>query len=162
MAMLSLAAASDPRLHPSDVEVLRAGPSYMVDTLRDLRAAQPDEQIYLILGLDAYLDIDTWKEPGTLLSLAHIVVTTRPGGSVAPRRLVPPVAAQDACCYDSSIGCHLHRSGNTLRLHHLRSGINVSASTVRERVRRKQPIAELVGNRVAAYIADHHLYLSNA
>jgi nicotinate-nucleotide adenylyltransferase len=159
MAMLELAAARDVRLEACDIEVKRPGPSYTIDTLLTLRATRPEQQLYLLLGLDAYLEIDSWERSGQLLDHANIVVTTRPGlNAPSAARLEPPFAARDACCYDPSIGCHVHSSGHTLRLHQLRYGVSVSASLVRDRIRAGLPVDGLVENDVAAYIDTHRLY----
>ena len=60
-------------------ELERAGPSYMVDTLKSLKNDFPDEGLVLIMGMDAFLGISRWHQWKLLFDLCHLVVTTRPG-----------------------------------------------------------------------------------
>ena len=60
-------------------ELNRDGPSFMVDTLQSLRSDFPDEDLCLIIGLDAFMGITTWFQWRSLFDLCHLVVTTRPG-----------------------------------------------------------------------------------
>jgi nicotinate-nucleotide adenylyltransferase len=61
LQMIELAVAGAPGLAVSDVELRRAGPSYTIDTIRDFQGEIPGGEIALIVGLDAFLEIDTWK-----------------------------------------------------------------------------------------------------
>jgi nicotinate-nucleotide adenylyltransferase len=125
--------------------------------LREIGAAEEHPDLYLILGIDAYRDIDTWYRAGELLALANVIVTTRPGQAFPSGGPEPPVAAREACCYDPGIGCYLHESGHVLVGHRI-DGINVSASEIRSRVREGLPIDHLTGAEVARYIRGHRLY----
>jgi len=82
-AMARLAAAGRDRIEVSDAELRRPGLSYTVDTLRELRAAYPDAELFLVLGWDAARDIRLWRQPEQVLELARLIVVNRPG-------LVPP------------------------------------------------------------------------
>jgi nicotinate-nucleotide adenylyltransferase len=166
--MLRLAAGEDRREHaggavlePSDLELRRRGPSYTVDTLRELAALYPAAQLFLILGIDAYEEIDTWSRPGEILELANVIVTSRPGCDFAQGAVIPPVAARSSAGYDPAIGVYVHTSGHTLRGHRI-GGIEVSATDVRRRVRAGLPIGHLTGEAVARFIHDHGLYGSGA
>ncbi|HSN07103.1 MAG TPA: nicotinate-nucleotide adenylyltransferase [Candidatus Angelobacter sp.] len=81
--MTVIATASDPRFRVSRVDVDRAGPTYTVDTLRDLRdeyaAASIDAELYFITGADALTSITSWHHADEVLALAHLVGVTRPG-----------------------------------------------------------------------------------
>ena len=155
--MLLLAVASEPLLAPSDVEVRRAGPSYTVDTLRELGRAEPQAELHLVIGIDAWLEVDTWSRSEQLLALAHVIVTTRPGEDFPARGLDPPVAAASACWYDSTIGCWVHNSGHRLVAHRV-EGVDASSSDIRRRVHSGLSIAHLVPPAVAEYIQRHGLY----
>jgi nicotinate-nucleotide adenylyltransferase len=85
LQMCRIAVAGHPRLEVSDVELRRPGPSYTVDTLRDLRALWPAWELHLLLGWDAARDILSWREPAEVLRLAHLVVVSRPGLPVPGR-----------------------------------------------------------------------------
>jgi nicotinate-nucleotide adenylyltransferase len=74
-----------------------------VDTLRELARAHPQAELFLILGMDAWLEVDSWHKPEELLALAHVIVTTRPGLEIPDTLPLPPVVARSACWYDSTI-----------------------------------------------------------
>lgn len=83
LAMVRAAVADQPGLVVDDREVRRAGPSYTVLTLRELRAEAPSRPLCLIVGMDAFLGLPQWHEWRAVLDLAHLVVAHRPGW-VAP------------------------------------------------------------------------------
>jgi nicotinate-nucleotide adenylyltransferase len=133
-ARLALAAAStDPVLTVSRVEVDRPGPSYMVDTLRELQRRHAGHGLVLLLGADQLAALDKWYQPQQLPELARIAVARRPGVEV--RGL--DHAAVDVIDMPQ---------------------IGVSSSLVRERVRRGQPIRHLVPEPVRALVESEGLY----
>jgi nicotinate-nucleotide adenylyltransferase len=79
LEMTRLAAAGRPRLEVSDLEVSREGPSYTVDTLRELAREHPDAELYLVLGWDAARELRSWRDPDTVLRMAKLVIVSRPG-----------------------------------------------------------------------------------
>ena len=81
LEMTRLAAAGHPRLEISDIELRRPGPSYTVDTLRQLRTERPEDELCLVLGWDAARDIRAWRSPDELVQLATLVIVARPGYS---------------------------------------------------------------------------------
>ncbi len=161
LAMLGLATRGHPGLEPSDLEVKRRGPSYTVDTLTELRARDPDVELYLIVGIDAYRDVNTWHRPELLLELANVVVTTRPGHTMTHDDVHPPIAARNDCCYDSAIGCQRHKSGHLLLPHRL-DGLYISATEVRKRAAAGVDVADQTGADVARYIQAQRLYQGSA
>ena len=79
LEMCRLAAAGHPRLEISDLELRREGPSYSVDTIRELGRERPDAELFLVLGWDAARELRSWREPDTVLRLARLVIVSRPG-----------------------------------------------------------------------------------
>ncbi len=79
LAMVRAAIADQPGFVVDDREVRRAGPSYTVLTLRELRAEAPARPVCLIVGMDAFLGLPQWHEWRSVLDLAHVVVAHRPG-----------------------------------------------------------------------------------
>ncbi len=81
--MTVLATASDPRFRVSRADIDRGGPTYTIDTLRDLHREldQPDQaaDLYFITGADALANIATWRESDEVVALAHFIGVTRPG-----------------------------------------------------------------------------------
>lgn len=77
--MVELAIACEPAFECDRTEIQRKGPSYMVDTLAELRTKYPSAAITLILGIDAFAHFSKWHRYDEILSLAHIVICHRPG-----------------------------------------------------------------------------------
>ena len=143
-AMTVLATASNPAFTVSRVEVDHPGPAYTVDTLRRLRAAEPDgTRLFFIIGADAVLQLLTWKDPDQVLAQAELIAATRPGFDLD--RLVSQVP------------------GAAGRVHRMDiPALAISSSDLRGRVARGAPIRYLVPDEVARYIHDHALYQAPA
>lgn len=159
--MLDLAVAGEPRLLVDTRELARAGRSYTVETLRELRreigAAAP---VALLVGADSFLDLPQWREWQALFDLAHFVVAQRPGSSLeqglAPE-LAALVAGRDAA--DPAV-LRAAPAGRVLRLN--QPLYAESASEVRQRIAAGQPWQDLVPAPVAVYIERHGLYAGRA
>ena len=134
--MTVIATAADDRFSVSRVDVDRDGPTYTVDTLRDIRAEIGEEHDYhFITGADALGEILSWREPDEVLRLAHLVGVTRPGHVLADPGLAP---------------------GRVTLLEI--PALAISSSDIRARVSRGEPIRYLVTPGVEAYIAKVGLY----
>ena len=77
--MTVIATASNPRFTVSRVDIDRDGPTYTIDTLRELKQARPDAELFFITGADAIAQILSWRDHGELWDLAHFVAVSRPG-----------------------------------------------------------------------------------
>jgi nicotinate-nucleotide adenylyltransferase len=133
--MTVIATASNPRFSVSRVDVDRPGPTYTIDTLRDLAKANPDADLFFITGADALANILTWHDVETLFSLAHFVGCTRPGhrltGDGLPEGKVSLVEIP---------------------------ALAISSSECRHRVAAGEPLWYLVPDGVVQYIAKRDLY----
>jgi len=158
LEMLRLAVVGRPRLATCDLEVARSGASYTVDTLSELARMHPGAELFLIVGVDAWLEVDTWSRPAELLALANVIVTTRPGTRFPDTGIEPPIVARAACWYDPAIGSYLHSSGHRLLARSIQ-GVQASSTEIRRRVREGLPIDELVPHAVARYIRSRGLYV---
>ena len=170
LEMVRLAVADNPGLSVSDLEVMRPGASYSIDTVRHFAARlAPGDALYLILGLDAFLLIGSWKDWRELLALTHVIVTSRPGfGGELPYDKIP-VVVREAFCYDPlDFEGTLHFDG-TVRsgfrnefgreiLFKRLTDVSVSASAIRELLGKGKSIRDLVPSEVRRYVKDHHLY----
>lgn len=94
--MLDLAVEGRLRLRVDRRELERDGPSYTVQTLRELRSTDPDRPVALLLGADAFLGLPGWREWQALFGLAHFVVADRPGQAFRPETLPEVLAAEAA------------------------------------------------------------------
>lgn len=158
LEMVRLAVAGNPGLSVSDLEVTRPGASYSIDTVRHFSARlAPGDELYLILGLDAFLLIGSWKDWRELLTLTHVIVTSRPGfGDTLPYDQIP-VVVREAFCYDSVRFGFRNESGKEILFKRL-TDVSVSASTIRELLGKGKSIRELVPSEVQRYVQDQHLY----
>jgi nicotinate-nucleotide adenylyltransferase len=139
--MCELTVSSDERFSLSRMEIDREGPSYTADTLRSMREAAPDDELFLILGGDQAASLRSWREPEEVLSLATIAVVERTGW------LRPAVGVQLSGL----------RGAERLVFFEM-PRVDVSSSMVRRRAREGKPIRYLVTDKVANYIGAQGLY----
>jgi nicotinate-nucleotide adenylyltransferase len=149
--MCRLAIGDAPALSVGALELQRAAPSYTVDTLRVLHAEHPRAQLTFILGADVARTLPSWREPRALLMLAELAVALRAGAGV-------DAAASDRRALQRALAALPEARVRFLEM----PPLAVSSSLVRERVARGEPVEELVGAGVAAYIATHGLYRAPA
>jgi nicotinate-nucleotide adenylyltransferase len=147
LRMCSLAVQADPRLGVCTLELRRPGPSYTIDTLRSIRASDPDAELTLIVGADVARTLGSWREPREILKLARLAVAERDG--VSQREVLDALAPLHP---DDSSG----DDGQTVFVG--MSPRDVSSSMVRERVLEGAPIDGLVSAEVAVYISQNKLY----
>ena len=134
--MTVIATASNPRFSVSRVDIDRPGPTYTIDTLRDLRATRgPGAEFFFITGADALAQMMTWQDADELFKLAHFVGCTRPG-----HRL-------------SGVGLPDDR----VSLVEI-PALAISSTNCRQRVEAGQPIWYLVPDRIVQYISKRSLY----
>ena len=136
--MTVIATASNPRFKVSRVDIDRGGPTYTIDTLRDLNAAMPDTELFFITGADALADIFTWRDAAELFELAQFVGCTRPGYEMGHSTLE---------------GIPTDRV-TILEI----PALTISSTDCRERTARGEPVWYLVPDGVVQYIAKHNLY----
>jgi nicotinate-nucleotide adenylyltransferase len=97
LAMVRAAVAEDERFAVDERELRRAGPSYTVLTLEELRAERSAQPLILILGMDAFAGLDRWHRAGELIGLAHVVVALRPRVALPVAGLPAELLAQYRC-----------------------------------------------------------------
>ncbi len=158
LAMVRLATAGNPAFRVSAIEIERGGRSYTVDTLRALRARLPaGSGLTLLVGLDAFCEIGTWKEYRTLFALADLAVWSRPPHRIRASRALLPVAARRDFCYGPDHRTLRHRTGNQIRFLTV-TALDVSASAIRLRLQRGRSIRYLVPPAVERYLGRYRLY----
>lgn len=136
--MTVIATASNPRFRVSRVDIDRGGPTYTVDTLRDLRDQLPGAELFFITGADALANIFTWRDTSEMFDLAQFVGVTRPGYTM------------DA----ASLASIPDRRVTMLEI----PALAISSTDCRERTGRGEPVWYLVPDGVVQYIGKHHLY----
>jgi len=133
--MTVVATASNPRFKVSRIDIDRSGPTYTIDTLRDVRALHPESELFFITGADAFASIVEWKDQDELWELAHFVAVTRPGHQL------------------SASGFPADRV-SLLEI----PALAISSTDCRARVRAGYPVWYLVPDGVVQYISKHDLY----
>jgi nicotinate-nucleotide adenylyltransferase len=139
--MTVIATAANPRFRVSRVDIDRAGPTFTIDTLRDLTEQLPGAELYFITGADALAEIFTWRDADQLFELAHFVGCTRPGFDLVTSTLrdIPE---------------------DRVTLVEI-PALAISSTDCRSRAGRGEPVWYLVPDGVVQYIAKHHLYLES-
>ena len=136
--MTVIATASNPRFSVSRVDVDRDGPTYTIDTLRDLHRQRPDTDLFFITGADALAQILTWHDAEAIFELAHFVGCTRPGTTI------------DDATLD---GLPQHKV-TTIEV----PALAISSTECRARAQKSEPVWYLVPDGVVQYIAKRGLY----
>ncbi len=140
--MTVVATASNPRFKVSRVDIDRGGPTYTIDTLRDLAARHPDTDLYFITGADALAEIFTWRDADELFELARFVGCTRPG-------------------YDMDLNTLGEIPSDRVTILEI-PALAISSTECRERRQKGEPVWYLVPDGVVQYIAKHDLYATSA
>lgn len=133
--MAVIATAANPRFTVSRVDIDRDGPTYTIDTLRDLRHLYPNSDLYFISGADAIEQILDWKDIDDAWGFAHFVAVTRPGHTLSVSGLPTEKVSQ-------------------LEI----PALAISSTDCRSRVHAGAPVWYLVPDGVVQYIAKHALY----
>jgi len=137
--MTVVATASNPRFTVSRVDIDRPGPTYTIDTLRDLSAERPGAELFFITGADALAQILSWKDADELFDLAHFVGVTRPGYVLSESGLpADRVTLQEV------------------------PAMAISSTDCRARVERAEPVWYLVPDGVVQYINKYRLYAAGS
>ncbi len=139
LKMVELALASFDRFFPSPIEIDAKGTSYSILTLNKIKEMFPQTEVFFLLGIDAFLEIETWKDYEDVLEQCSFVVMSRPGFRLNEAK---DILTEKYKIYLLSI--------NTL---------DISSSEVRERARKNQSIEGLVPENVENYIKEKRLYL---
>jgi nicotinate-nucleotide adenylyltransferase len=157
LAMVRLATKGNRHFMVSDVEIRRAGRSYSIDTVRHfLGTLRAPSTLFLMMGSDAFAELDTWKDCDELVRLSSVLVHTRqPAGDNNPPRI--SLAALKRFGYSKEDDHYVHPGGQTLSF--LATTIfPVSATLIREKLHRHRSVRYLMPGDVVDYIQRHGLY----
>jgi len=134
LEMVKLAIEGNPAFDVSDMELVRGGVSYTVETLVDFSRRLPDWQLFFLVGMDNIGEFQTWLQPERILELAAIVVMKRPGYEFPGELPVP-----------DAIVCEV-------------PDIEIASRVIRDRVRKGRSIRHLVPDSVFGFIVEKNLY----
>ena len=155
LEMLHLAQAEFPQLEIDDRETRRSGPSYMVDTLQELRTEFPQTPLLLLIGQDAANHLHSWFHWEQLFELTHIVILTRPGAKAEYRSDLAR-QMQRRVSADVQALCHSD-AGGVLYLQV--ASIDVSATSIKSIMRLGRSPRSMLPGAVLDYINENQLYL---
>ncbi len=136
--MVSLAVRKIPSLEVSDIEIFRPGPSYTIDTVRELK--REGHEVIVLLGMDSIIEMDEWQDPDLLHSECEVVGLTRPGFQI-----------------DKSKSYLSRQRKYSLRTIEVNSP-EISSTRVRNLIQDGVDVADLIPQEVNEYIKEQKLY----
>jgi len=154
LAMTKLACDNLPHITVDDHEMKRQGPSYMVDTVRDLKQENPQDHLCLILGQDAFLHFHLWKQPNAILNYCHLIIVNRPQSTNVYAPEIQSLLQQ-------------HQSNEFSVLKNEPAGkiffctitpLAISATVLRQQITQNIFDLNAIPQAVSDYIQEHHLY----
>jgi len=164
LAMIQRAVKGNRHFSVSDIETKSRGKSYTVDTVRKLKKRYPDSRFSFILGIDAFLDLPYWKQPDELMNLVSFIVISRPGYRFTDLQNFPYMkgvrmgrlrlvdgGSEAELSIDTAFGQRVSLVNVT--------GLTISASAIRGRIRAGRSIKYLLPDSVKSYIISNTLYI---
>lgn len=157
MAMVQCAVADEPALFADDREIRRQGPSYMIDTLLELKQEMPETPLCLMLGIDAFLSFSSWYRWKEILKQAHLIIAHRPNYQIPSTGIIAdllkaPIQQEVAFIHEHSAGSILLRPITAL---------DISASDIRKQIAMGRNPRYLLPDNVYNYINQHGTYSIN-
>lgn len=154
LAMVQCAVANEPTLIADDREIRRKGPSYMIDTLLDMRAEMPNTPLCLILGIDSYLGFASWHRYNDILELAHLIIAHRPQYQLPKSGIIADMVKHKRQTDPAFI--HQHLAGGMM-LWPI-TALDISATDIRKQIAMGKNPRYLLPDSVYQYIKQHDVY----
>jgi nicotinate-nucleotide adenylyltransferase len=166
LEMIRQAVSEHPGLVVSDIELKRSGPSYTIDTVNHFKSTfSEDTRLYLIVGLDAFLEIDTWKSYNDLLRIIPFIVMARPDpkwkDASRQRQVLEEFLKRrisKGYNFSSSPFGYFHADKQPIFISKV-SLLDISSSAIRELIKAGGSIQSLVPQKVESYIKSKGLYI---
>lgn len=161
--MVRLAISGYPFFKVSSMEIDRKNKSYTIDTVRELKTQRPGDSFYFIIGLDAFMEIGSWKEPETLLNLVHFIVVSRPGSRFRDLVNIPgfePASVDSLKAMDEERISQYEfspRHGLSIVLLWIEP-VSVSSSEIRENIRKGTMNNKFLPDQVKSYIIEKKVF----
>lgn len=137
LKMLEIAIQGNSGFDISTAEIDRDSESYTITTLHELSEIYPEDKLYLIIGSDSFLEIDTWKEPVEILKIASLIIIKRPGDNIS-----------DVDKYKMAKEILIANNPN----------IELSSSNIRDRIKNGKSVRYMIPERIQEYIRNRGLY----
>jgi nicotinate-nucleotide adenylyltransferase len=155
-AMTRLAIRANANFDISDIEMRDGEKSYTVNTVEKLRSVYSGEELFFIMGLDAFLDLPKWREPERIISGIDFIVITRPGSGCEDMR-EPPYVEEIRPARHPGISICLLKGGKKAYMLQV-TAFDISSTAIRQLTREGKSIRYLVPDTVEEYIAANRLY----
>jgi nicotinate-nucleotide adenylyltransferase len=160
LRMVELALSTFHRFFPSSIEIEARGTSYSIMTLNRIKEMFPQTEIFFLLGIDAFLEIETWKDYEGVLDQCSFVVMSRPGFRLNEAK---EILAKKYNQRMVEISRPIEKENEEFFFHRIYllfiNTLDISSSEVREKVGKSQSINGLVPKNVENYIKEQRLYL---
>ena len=161
LKMVELALAIYPQFIPSSIEIKAKGKSYSILTLKRLKKLYPQALIFFILGIDAFLEIDTWREYRKVLERCFFIIVSRPGYRLEDAKSVLEEDYRERMVKVSEQERLRENMLQTYRLFLLSmNSLDIASTEIREKIRRGESVRGLVPESVEKYILESHLYFN--
>lgn len=159
LRMVELAIEPFPHFYPSPIEIDAGGRSYSILTLKKMKIRYPESRIFFLLGVDAFLEIETWRDYENVLEQCSFIIMSRPQFylEAAHEVLSKKYSQRIVDLSGSSTPLEAETSANLIYLLPIQA-LDISSTEVRERVRRNQSIKDLLPESVEQYIKEKGLY----
>ena len=161
VAMLKLALEQEASFSIELLEIEKGGVSYTIETLSCLKERHPDWELFLILGADAFLLMETWKSSADILKLCHLLVGTRPGVKLEiSKKLGEALKIKNTQLENNDFNLPItlsNATGKTIRLYQIPTQ-DISSREIRHRIQVGKEIKNLLPLAVDHYIMRHQLY----
>jgi len=161
LEMVRRATSANPAFEPSDIEIKRGGKSYSIDTIEELRSLRRDSEFFFIMGLDSFLDIQTWNNWERFLSLCNVVVLSRPGYHFEDLAGIDFMkhAGGDLHELDRNKIDHVHISSGQFNVYLEMIPLHdISSTDIRKKVKAGESVKYLLPEQVEKYIIENMLY----
>jgi len=160
--MVRMAVRGNPYFEVLDIECVRSGKSYTVDTLEQLLKNYPAAVFFFMLGIDAFLDIPNWRGPEKILSLTNFIVLSRPGKNFSDLFQSPYLDMKKTLLAgidsgDSESCTTVLQSGKKVILARV-TQLGISSTDIRKRVKKGTSLKYLLPAEVESYIISNNLY----
>jgi len=159
LKMLDLAVRDNPLFFASDVELKRPGKSYSIETINHFKHTFGEELIlFFILGIDAFLEITSWKNYQELFSLCNFIVMTRPGYEVKELHQLIPARVKKDFLYQPDKKRFIHSSHFSIYFTEV-TPIDISSQSIRTLIRDGHSVKYLLPGGVENYVKEHKFYM---
>lgn len=156
--MVRIATSSNPHFLVSDMEIRGKEISYTVNTVEKMKGLYPEDELFFILGTDAFLDMPNWYKPNLLIEMVDFILVTRPGYNLFEIfEKSPFIKKRDLANLDEeviSLTLYSQRKVYVFKV----TDINISSTEIRRLLREKKSIKYLLPETVEEYIYIHNLY----